>query len=211
MKTCVLCLSRRNALECKIRSRSRWNGVRSGESSSATARRAGYERAASGDSWVRSNASMRSWKERSAGVVWETVTEGFSQADRRRDGCSVEGSALVGVAPLLTPAALVLHRRDAQPEAEADDRHQVDDRLRPVPRVCDRNRRHQTFACDRSQRASDVNPTITPSIQYCERTASCVSLYMTSARSCARTSAATWPTTTKPTCQYQVAVAPITP
>src|SRR3954470_15633262 len=113
MKTWVLCLRRRNALECTIRSRSRWNGVRSGESSSATARRAGYERAASGDSCVRSKASIRSWKERSAGLVWETVTEGFSQADRRRDGCSAEGSAVVGVTPLLTPPPLVLHRRDA--------------------------------------------------------------------------------------------------
>src|SRR3954452_2409791 len=164
MKTCVLCLSRRNALECKIRSRSRWNGVRSGESSSATARRAGYERAASGDSWVRSNASMRSWKERSAGVVWETVTEGFSQADRRRDGAADERSVLVGVAPLPALAGpLVLHRRDAQPEPEPDDRDQVDDRLGPVACVCERD---HALACDRSQRARDVNPTITPSIQY---------------------------------------------
>src|SRR5205823_760600 len=44
MKTCVLCFSRRNAFEWTIRSRSRWNGVRSGESSSGWARRAGYER-----------------------------------------------------------------------------------------------------------------------------------------------------------------------
>jgi hypothetical protein len=61
MKTWVLCLSRRNAFECTIRSRSRWNGVRIGESSSATARRAGYERAASGDRWASSEARRRSW------------------------------------------------------------------------------------------------------------------------------------------------------
>src|SRR3954468_5366231 len=182
MKTWVLCLRRRNALEWTIRSRSRWNGVRSGESSSATARRAGYERAASGDNWVRSNASMRSWKERSAGVVWETVTEEFSQADRRRDGAPDDGAALVGVAPLPVLARpLVLERRDAQPEAEPDDRHQVDDRIGPVACVCDGN--HQTSAWDSSHNASDVKPTITPSIQYWERTACCVSLYVTSARS----------------------------
>src|SRR3954465_14832668 len=121
MKTCVLCLSRRNALECTIRSRSRWNGVRSGESSSATARRAGYERAASGDSWVRSNASMRSWKERSARVVWETVTEGFSQADRRRDGPRGGGSAVAGPPPpLFLGRPPVLERGDPEPEAEPD-------------------------------------------------------------------------------------------
>src|SRR4051812_38498334 len=122
MNTWVLCLRRRNALEWTIRSRSRWNGVRRGESSSGAARRAGYERAASGDSWVRSNASMRSWKERSAGVVWETVTEGFSQADGRRDGARGDGSALVGAAPLLVLARPpVLERGDPEPEAEPDD------------------------------------------------------------------------------------------
>src|SRR5919199_4549440 len=69
MNTCVLCLSRRNAFECTIRSRSRWNGVRSGESSSAVARRAGYERAASGDRDASSRAVMRSWKEVPAATV----------------------------------------------------------------------------------------------------------------------------------------------
>src|SRR4051812_18072335 len=107
---------------------------------------------------------MRSWKERSSGVVWETVTEGFSQADRRRDGASDDGSARVGVAPLPTPPrALVAVGRDAQPEAESDDRDQVDDRLGPVACMCERD--HHEFACDRSQRARDVKPTITPSIQ----------------------------------------------
>src|SRR5918998_1507910 len=50
MNTCVLCLRRRNALECTIRSRSRWNGVGWSESGSGTSRSAGYERVASGES-----------------------------------------------------------------------------------------------------------------------------------------------------------------
>src|SRR4051812_20646572 len=62
MNTCVLCLSRRNAFEWTIRSRSRWNGVRSGESGSATARSAGYERAARGESQPASAAAILSWK-----------------------------------------------------------------------------------------------------------------------------------------------------
>jgi hypothetical protein len=56
-----------------------------------------------------------------------------------------------------------------------------------------------------------VKPTITASIQYCERTACLASAYIASARSCASVRAATWPATTKPTCQYQVAFEPITP
>src|SRR5215218_6189844 len=58
MKTWVLCLRRRNAFECTIRSRSRWNGVRWSES--GCARRAGYERVASGDS----SFSLRSIRSR---------------------------------------------------------------------------------------------------------------------------------------------------
>src|SRR5919202_6953306 len=73
MNTCVLCLSRRNAFEWTIRSRSRWNGVRSGESGSGTARRAGYERAASGESERSSNAAMRSWKLSSTTVAIEAI------------------------------------------------------------------------------------------------------------------------------------------
>src|SRR5437764_9879438 len=69
MKTCVLCFSRRNAFEWTIRSRSRWNGVRSGESSSGWARRAGYDRAASGDSADSSSAAMRSGNSEAAAVV----------------------------------------------------------------------------------------------------------------------------------------------
>ena len=41
MNTCVLCLRRRNARQWTTRSRSRWNGVRSEQSCSGTARRAG--------------------------------------------------------------------------------------------------------------------------------------------------------------------------
>src|SRR4051812_12471433 len=166
MNPCVLCFSRRNALEWTIRSRSRWNGVRSDESSSVTARRAGYERAASGDSCVRSNASIRSWKERSAGGVWEAGTDEFSQADRRRGERSARVVAAFPLAPLPAP---VPDRRDAQPEAEPHDRDQVDDRLDPVARMCEGD--GHAFACDSSQRASDVKPTITPSIQYWDRTA----------------------------------------
>src|SRR4051812_30890717 len=62
MNTWVLCLSRRNALEWTIRSRSRWNGVRWSESSSGMSRRPGYERAASGDR-LSSDRSIRSRKE----------------------------------------------------------------------------------------------------------------------------------------------------
>src|SRR5215211_3244632 len=166
MKTCVLCFSRRNAFEWTIRSRSRWNGVRSDESSSATARRAGYERAARGDSCVRSNASIRSWNERSVGVVWETVTWEFSQADRRRD----PGSSVRVVPSLAALAAAVLDRRVGQPEAEADDGHEVHDRLEPV--ACVREGQGHAFAFERSHRASEVKPTITNSSQYCDRTAS---------------------------------------
>src|SRR5215210_6939849 len=62
MNTCVLCLSRLNALECTIRSRSRWKGVRCGESSSGRSRRAGYERAACGERCCASSRSIRSRK-----------------------------------------------------------------------------------------------------------------------------------------------------
>ena len=60
--TCVLCLSRRNVLECTIRSRSRWNGVRSEQSGSGRRRTAGYDSVARGDSVAASSARMRSAK-----------------------------------------------------------------------------------------------------------------------------------------------------
>src|SRR3954451_4754976 len=50
-KTCVLCRSRRKALEWTMRSRSRWNGVRRRHSSSTASRpRVSYERTASDES-----------------------------------------------------------------------------------------------------------------------------------------------------------------
>src|SRR5205823_3935485 len=69
MKTCALSFRRRNAFEWTIRSRSRWNGVRSGESSSGWARRAGYERDASADRADSPSAAMRSWNSEAAAVV----------------------------------------------------------------------------------------------------------------------------------------------
>src|SRR4051794_23762939 len=61
MKTCVLWRSRRNAFEWTIRSRSRWNGVRTLHSgSSGCARpRVSYERTASGESQCSSCSRMR--------------------------------------------------------------------------------------------------------------------------------------------------------
>src|SRR3954454_11711389 len=66
MNTCVLCLSRRNAFACTIRSRSRWNGVRTGESCSGIALRGGYERVGRGENRASSKACMRSLKELTA-------------------------------------------------------------------------------------------------------------------------------------------------
>src|SRR5215218_2736088 len=62
MNTCVLCFRRRNALEWTILSRSRWKGVRWSESGSGSARTAGYERVASGES-DSSSRSIRSRNE----------------------------------------------------------------------------------------------------------------------------------------------------
>src|SRR5690348_3003881 len=75
MNTCVLCLRRRNDFEWTMRSRSRWNGVRSGESGSGRARLAGYERVASGESHACSHAWVRSWKWSAVGA---TVAMGLS-------------------------------------------------------------------------------------------------------------------------------------
>src|SRR3954449_7762388 len=72
MNTCVLCLRRRNDFEWTTRSRSRWNGVRSGESGSGRTRFAGYERVASGDSHACSHAWVRSWKCSAAGATVAT-------------------------------------------------------------------------------------------------------------------------------------------
>ena len=60
MNTCVLPFRRRNGFEWTIRSRSRWNGVRTGESSSGRSRpRVSYERTASGESQPSSSSRMR--------------------------------------------------------------------------------------------------------------------------------------------------------
>ena len=64
MKTWVFPFRRRNGFEWTIRSRSRWNGVRTGDGSSGSARpRVSYERTASGDSHSASSARMRSSNE----------------------------------------------------------------------------------------------------------------------------------------------------
>src|SRR5918998_2203132 len=91
MKTCVLPFSRRNGFECTIRSRSRWNGVRTRHSASGAERpRVSYERTASGESDRSSCSRTRSAKAsatlpassgtltsvlRSAGVHWGPVLE----------------------------------------------------------------------------------------------------------------------------------------
>src|SRR3954468_12760733 len=85
MNTCVLCLRRLNAFACTIRSRSRWNGVRGGESSSATALRAGYERVASGPSQRSSCADMRSWKSMSTLTAMRGIVP-RGEAESVRDG-----------------------------------------------------------------------------------------------------------------------------
>src|SRR3954469_8877058 len=82
MNTWVLCLSRRKAFEWTMRSRSRWNGVRSGESGSETTLRAGYERVASGESHACSQAWVRSWKCSAEGAA--VAMARFSQSGRRK-------------------------------------------------------------------------------------------------------------------------------
>src|SRR5215212_8760293 len=64
------------------------------------------------------------------------------------------------------------------------------------------------LTADSSHRPRHVKPTITVSIQYCERTAARASSRKSaSARSCASTSAATCPATSAATCRYQMPVA----
>ena len=57
-------------MECTIRSRSRCSGVRSPQSSSGRARRAGHERAASGESRASSHARRRAAKAAATGPGW---------------------------------------------------------------------------------------------------------------------------------------------
>src|SRR5919109_2140282 len=87
MKTWVLPLSRRKAFECKIRSRSRWNGVRRRQSSSSRRRpRVSYECTASGDS-QRSSCSRTRVAKASATVPARFGIE--SRLDDDRDGSAV--------------------------------------------------------------------------------------------------------------------------
>ena len=72
MKTCVFPFSRRNAFEWTMRSRSRWNGVRTLDSSSGSALpRVSYERIAKGES-DSSRARIRSSKPVAAGRATST-------------------------------------------------------------------------------------------------------------------------------------------
>jgi hypothetical protein len=61
MNTCVLCFSRRKALQCTMRSRSRWNGERSEHSSGSGCSLPWLadERTASGSSSTSSAAARR--------------------------------------------------------------------------------------------------------------------------------------------------------
>src|SRR5918992_1988545 len=93
MNTCVLCLSRRNALECTIRSRSRWNGVRWSESSSGSSRTAGYERVASGESCC-SYRSIRSLKLERA-KAWAMPRRAYLPLARRLLGERLEARRAV--------------------------------------------------------------------------------------------------------------------
>src|SRR5918996_106251 len=90
--------------------------------------------------------------------------------------------------------------RDEEPGEERDHGQEIRGVDEPVSGVREVHRlrcsQAQALACDSSHSARLVNPTMTASIQYWERTASL--------------GAATCPTTTNPTCQYQVALAPIT-
>src|SRR3954470_12183614 len=87
MKTCVFPLRRRKGLEWRMRSRSRWNGVRSRESPSSRSRpRVSYERTASGES-QRSSCSRTCASKASA-----TVPASFGmrfRLDDDRDGSAV--------------------------------------------------------------------------------------------------------------------------
>ena len=66
---------------------------------------------------------------------------------------------------------------------------------------------HDCAAADRSHSPSEVNATITASIQYCERVASRAFSNSASARSCASARPATCPMTSAATCTYQTPVA----
>src|SRR5918992_609023 len=121
------------------------------------------------------------------------------------------------IAPLRSAAAAApapfLDLGDDQPRQERHHGQEVGDVDQPVSDVGEvhpvRCSQAHALACDSSHSARLVKPTITASIQYWERTARRALSYSASARSCARVSAATCPTTTNPTCQYHVAFAPM--
>src|SRR6266446_2870329 len=97
MKTCVLPFSRRNGFEWRIRSRSRWNGVRRRQSSSERSLpRVSYERTARGDN-QRSSCS-RTWSSNaSATLPANSVID--VRLDDDRDGsavCAPSGACHVG-------------------------------------------------------------------------------------------------------------------
>src|ERR671910_360762 len=86
MNTCVLCFRRRNAFECTIRSRSRWNGVRTALSSSGSRRIAGYERVARSHRYSSSHARVRSSSVASGARGWSAVVvKGLSSLLRDRE------------------------------------------------------------------------------------------------------------------------------
>src|SRR5215218_2913415 len=92
MKTCVLPFRRRNAFEWRMRSRSRWNGVRRRQSSSARLRPAvSYERTARAESHASSCSRMRASKASatrpaSSGIVVRAYSV------ERSDGALEQGS-----------------------------------------------------------------------------------------------------------------------
>src|SRR4051812_3948490 len=92
MKTCVLPLSRRNAFECRMRSRSRWKGVRRRHSSSARARPAvSYERTASGESHASSCSRIRASKASATRPASSGIVRRAYSAERS-DGAFEQGS-----------------------------------------------------------------------------------------------------------------------
>src|SRR5205085_9053315 len=95
---------------------------------------------------------------------------------------------------------------EADVSDEHEDRRRVDEREQPVPGVCEDG--HELDE-DRSQRPSEVKPTMTTSIQYWERVASRARSKIVRARSWARIRPATWPMTSAATWTYQMLVAPI--
>src|SRR3954447_22028595 len=93
MKTCVLPLSRRNGFEWTMRSRSRWNGVRTGDSSSGSSRpRVSYERTASGESLRSSSSRTRaanvSATLRAVSVIASSLNRGAAVAGAAARACN---------------------------------------------------------------------------------------------------------------------------